>query len=357
MIGRTLYRLHRLHRLYRVHRFRVLAAIAWVAAASAHAGVNSPPPLQFRDMGECKLESGQSIRDCRIGFRIFGHLNADKRNAVLFPSWFGGTSEDIAEKYVGPQAMVDSEKYFVIAVDTFGNGVSSSPSNSAPQADAAFPRVSIRDMVRMQQRLLREQFGLTHLHAVVGVSMGGMQALQWAVTDPDAMDKIVAIAASPRLATYDLVLWDTFTRVYEEAIACQCARPLAILSGTRFLMAGPDAQAAQTPAADKDNVRLQIARQAPVPNGMAYDRIVQLQAMIGHDISRGDDSLESAAKRVRAQVMIVAGRKDDIVTPGPVLSFAPWVHAEVIESPLCGHDIPRCDGERIQPAVRAFLAR
>src|SRR5271155_4788943 len=85
--------------------------------------------LQFAELGNCKLDSGQQITGCRLGYRTWGKLNADGSNAVLFPTWFTGTSAQLGGN-VGAHKLVDPAKYFMIAVDALGDGVSSSPSNS-----------------------------------------------------------------------------------------------------------------------------------------------------------------------------------------------------------------------------------
>src|SRR5262245_12313351 len=83
---------------------------------------------QFARLGDFKLESGEVIRDCRVGYRTFGHLSADKSNVIVFPTWASGTTEQLKSN-IGAGKLIDSEKYFVVAVDALGNGVSSSPSN------------------------------------------------------------------------------------------------------------------------------------------------------------------------------------------------------------------------------------
>lgn len=77
--------------------------------------------------------------------------------------------------------MVDPAKWFLIAVDALGDGVSSSPSNSETQHGPAFPAFNTRDMVDAEYRMVTETFGIKHLHAVMGVSMGGMQTFEWMV--------------------------------------------------------------------------------------------------------------------------------------------------------------------------------
>ena len=124
--------------------FRILAVL--ISALMLLPGaVKADGEMQYADLGECPLEGGQTIRDCRVGFRTFGALNAEKSNAVLFATWLSGTTGDLAALgYIGPGKMADSSKYFIIAVDAFGNGVSSSPSNSkgqpGPKASTAMPR-------------------------------------------------------------------------------------------------------------------------------------------------------------------------------------------------------------------------
>jgi homoserine O-acetyltransferase/O-succinyltransferase len=311
---------------------------------------------QFINMGECQLESGEKIQDCKIAYTTVGSLNKDRSNAILFPTWYGGKSSDIL-KYLAPDLLVDTSKHFVIVVDSFGNGVSSSPSNSATQSGAAFPAVTIRDMVRMQKRLLNEHFKLDKLHAVVGISMGAMQALEWAVREPDFANKFVAIAGSPRLAPFDIVFWETTERLLQTVIDCKCQRPMAILSGMRFLMQGADYQATNAPHETLNKIRSDIEK-SNMPEALAHDRLLQMRAMVTHDVSKdyGGD-LGVAAKRVGKKLMVLAGNKDSVVTPQPVLAFAKLGGAEALEFPTCGHDIPRCSANLINPAVRDFLAR
>jgi homoserine O-acetyltransferase len=103
---------------------------------------------------------------------------------------------------IGPGLALDPEKYFIVSTELFGNGHSSSPSNAAAPLDGPrFPVVTIRDNVEIVYRLLTEGLDITHLRAVVGFSMGAMQAFQWGVSHPDFVERIIPICGNAK--SYD----------------------------------------------------------------------------------------------------------------------------------------------------------
>jgi len=171
-----------------------IAVLAFLLAAAVPAVAHGPndPPHQSYAMGDLKLESGEVIRDFSISYVTHGTLNADRSNAILMVTAIGGNHHRI-DYLIGPGRALDPAKYFIIATDAIGNGLTSSPSNSKAQPRTQFPRFNIRDMVTSQHRLVTEKLGIRHLVTVVGASMGGMQALQWAVSYPDMMDSVVPI--------------------------------------------------------------------------------------------------------------------------------------------------------------------
>ena len=162
---------------------------------------------RMANLGRCTLESGAAIESCQIGYRTFGRLNAAQDNAVLVPTWLYGNTADLLNLFgdgSSPTHLIDTGKFFGIAIDAFGDGVSSSPSNSTTQQGPAFPAFTTRDMVEAEYRVVTEVLGLKHLHAVVGLSMGGEQTFVWAVTHPAFFDLAVPILGTPRLTSYDL---------------------------------------------------------------------------------------------------------------------------------------------------------
>ena len=150
------------------------------------------PPHQSFGEGDLKLESGEMIRDFSIAYVTHGKLNEKKSNAILMVTALGGNHHRI-DFLIGPGKALDTDKYFIVCTDAIGNGLSTSPSNSKMQPRMSFPKYAIRDMVESQYRLLKEKLGIDHVVAVIGPSMGGMQALQWAVSHPDFMDALVAM--------------------------------------------------------------------------------------------------------------------------------------------------------------------
>ncbi len=168
----------------------VVFAAALAAPAFGH-GPNDPPHQSFA-MGDFKLESGQAIRDFSISYVTHGTLNANKSNAVLMVTAISGNHHRI-DYLIGPGRALDPAKYFIVATDAIGNGLTSSPSNSKAQPGMQFPKFNIRDMVNSAQRLVKEKFGIEQLVTVIGASMGGMQVLQFGVSYPDMAQSLVAI--------------------------------------------------------------------------------------------------------------------------------------------------------------------
>ena len=173
------------------HFLGVFLALIFCSASSL-AHKDTEPPHQTYSEGNLPLENGSTIENFKISYTTQGTLNADKSNAILMVTAIGGNHHRI-DYLIGPGKALDTDKYFVICTDAIGNGLTTSPSNSQTQANISFPEFNIRDMVNSQYRLVTEQLGINKLVAVVGASMGGMQALQWAVSYPNAMQSVVPI--------------------------------------------------------------------------------------------------------------------------------------------------------------------
>ena len=215
-------------------------------------------------------------------------------------------------------------------------------------------------MVETEHRLLTEKLGLKHVHAVIGMSMGGMQAFQWIVSYPDFMDVAVSIVGSPKLTSYDMMLW----RTEEQAMLSDPAYAGGRYSGNPTLrivqlihnlnLTTPEFRVRSTsPSAfERFFQETQAASSgASDPNDSRW----QMHAMLAQDIGRGS-SLESAAAKVKARVLIVSSRQDHIVNPIPAINFAPLIHAKLlILEGDCGHLAAVCEASAVRPAISGAL--
>ncbi|MEO0575342.1 MAG: alpha/beta fold hydrolase [Pseudomonadota bacterium] len=311
--------------------------------------------LHIATLGRCTLESGASIEACEIGYRVIGERNAAGDNVILFPTWFGGTSEALVPIIKG--GFVDTSKYQVVLIDALANGVSSSPSNNAA-ADGAFPVVTIQDMVDTQHRLATQVLGVTHVHAVMGISMGGMQTYEWGVRYPQFMDRLIPIIGSPRLGSYDIALWHTHASAQSMFRDCQCDTAVEIIAGLGVLI-----------GSTRDKVLADTARGAVVADIAAsataraltvsgsWNTTRQLEAMMAHDISNDvDGSMAGAAEVLRAPLLSIVAGTDHVVVPEPAITFSEIDKSEVVVlNSDCGHGAVGCESAQVSAAIAAFL--
>ena len=174
-------------------------------------------PHRVAALGDLALESGELIRDFHQSYVTHGTLNSERTNAILVCASLTGNHHRL-DFLIGPGRALDPARSFIVAIDPIGNGLSTSPSSSVSQPGMRFPRFSVRDMVRAQHQLLTERLGVDSLHAVVGASMGGMQALQWAVSHLDFMRCCVAMTPMAKTSPWAALVTET-------ARACLMADP------------------------------------------------------------------------------------------------------------------------------------
>ena len=141
-----------------------------------------------------KLKS-QKVVDLNLSYLAFGNLNDNKSNVVLYPTRYAGTHLE-QEYLIGKDQQINPDNYFIIIPNMFSNGVSTSPSNSpSPLNGPNFPLITIQDNVSAQYQLLKEVFNIEKIKLIVGWSMGGQQAYQWAAQYPKMVENIVAMCA------------------------------------------------------------------------------------------------------------------------------------------------------------------
>jgi homoserine O-acetyltransferase len=150
-------------------------------------------------------ESGVTLPQAQVVYGTYGHLNADRSNAVLLPSHYMADFHGY-EWLIGSGQALDPSQLFLVTTELFGSGGSSSPSNTPePFHGPRFPVTTIRDNVQAVHKLLTEELKITHLRAVIGFSMGAQQAFQWAVSYPDFADRIVATSGTAKTYPHGIV--------------------------------------------------------------------------------------------------------------------------------------------------------
>jgi homoserine O-acetyltransferase len=179
----------------------VLLVLARVLAAQAPA---APERHEFV-ISEFHTEGGVTLPKARVVYGTYGKLNAEGSNAVLLPSHYMANLRGY-EWLIGPGKALDPGRLFLVTSELFGNGSSSSPSNTPePYHGPRFPVMTIRDNVEAVHRLLTEELKIRHLRAVIGFSMGAQQAFQWAVSYPDFADRIVATSGTAKTYPHGVV--------------------------------------------------------------------------------------------------------------------------------------------------------
>ena len=157
------------------------------------------------DLGDVTLQGGATLRDAKLAYKTYGELNADKSNAIVYPTWYSGFHWD-NEWLIGEDMALDPRKYFIIVPNMLGNGLSSSPSNTPPPYNQArFPNVTFYDQVQQQHKLVTEHFGIETLPLVTGWSMGAGQTYQWAVSFPDMVQRACPFCGSSKTSEHNIV--------------------------------------------------------------------------------------------------------------------------------------------------------
>jgi homoserine O-acetyltransferase/O-succinyltransferase len=212
------------------HIVVVLTAISLVLGSVASHAQSSDLIVEKKtfELPSYTTVAGETIKSVKIGWEAAGTLNADKSNAILVTHYFTGTShafgkyapaDKIAgywDAIIGPGKAIDTNKYYVLSSDTLvilnakqSNVVTTGPASINPETGKpyamSFPVVSIKDFVRVQKALI-DSLGIKKLKAVAGLSMGGLQAYEWAQSYPDSVDRIVSVVAAASAEPF-LIAW------------------------------------------------------------------------------------------------------------------------------------------------------
>ena len=318
-------------------------------------------------LGDVALQSGEMLADAQLAYQTYGQLNAAGDNAVLLPTFYTGTHLR-NEGFFGAGRAIDPARHFIVSVNLFGNGLSSSPSNASPGcAGADFPLVTLHDNIRCQHRLLTEELGVARLALVAGWSMAGCQAFHWACQYPDMVAAILPFCASARTSPHNWVFLEGVKAALQADGAFAGGRytapPVAGLKAFARVYAGW----AYSQTFYRDGLYRQLGFDSPEAlladweqdhlRWDANDLLAKLRAWQHADISRNDrhhGDFAAALKSIRAKTVIIACSDDLYFPPADNASEAEHIpdgELRVYDSPW-GHCVASPGNE---PAFADFL--
>ena len=159
----------------------------------------------YFDLGNFELQSGSVLSNATLAYKTYGTLSSARDNVILLPTFYTG-SHIRNEGFFGTGRAIDPARHFIVSVNMFGNGISSSPSNTpVPQNGADFPSITLFDNISAQHHLLANVVGVSRIALVTGWSMAGCQAYQWGAQYPDMVDAILPFCASAKTAEHNWV--------------------------------------------------------------------------------------------------------------------------------------------------------
>ncbi|WP_206935408.1 alpha/beta fold hydrolase [Roseococcus thiosulfatophilus] len=268
-------------------------------------------------LGDFPLHRGGVLPDAKLAWRSHGTLSPARDNVVLYPTSYSAQHPDL-EWLIGPEGVLDPTRWFIVIPNMFGNGLSTSPSNSAHWPDV----VTSWDNVAAQKRLMEEVFGVTHLHAVYGWSMGAQQAYHWAAAYPEAVSRIIVNCGSARTSVHNRIFLQSLIAVLEAAPEYEgngrfSAQPTRAMNAfgriyaswalsQDFYRANLHLTALGAPDLETFLRRDWVERFSRRP---AEDLLAHLRTWEAGDIADGGD-LPAALRAIQARVLLMPGETD-----------------------------------------------
>lgn len=327
-----------------------------------------------------RLESGVELPRLEIAYNTYGTMNPDRSNVVWVCHALTANS-DVADWWphtVETGCFLDPAKWFVVCANILGSHygttgpLSVNPATGAPYY-GDFPDFTIRDMVAVH-RVLADALGIGRIHALVGSSVGGFQAVEWAVNEPERFDKLVLIATAPVATPWAIAIDETQRMAIEADPTYGERRPDAAMAGLAAARAiglltyrGGEGynltqretepgkllpRAAHRPCSYQQYQGLKLCRRY---NAYSYVKI--LDAFDTHDVGRSRGGLEKALSRISAQTMTVGITTDMIFPPAEMRRLAaaiPGAAYEELASDF-GHDGFLVEHQRLNDILTKFL--
>lgn len=339
----------------------------------------------YRHDGPFRLESGICLPELEIAYHTYGKLSPERDNVVWVCHALTANS-DVADWWphtVGPDRFLDPEKFFVVCANIIGSCYGTTgPLSVLPGCHRAyyadFPAISMRDIVEAH-RILAEHLGIERIHGLAGASVGGFQAIEWAVAEPWRFDRLILIATSAKASPWTIAINETqrmaikadpaYGEYRSDAAAdgLAAARAIGLLTyrGPQgYNITQQDAEPCQPdePAAPHHRAcTYQQYQGAKLVNRFnAYSYVSILDSFDTHDVGRGRGGVEKALERLAAgqlAVKVVGLSTDLVFTPPEMERLAemiPGAQYHVIHSEF-GHDGFLVEHEQLNKILLPFL--
>ena len=289
---------------------------------------------KFNYQQEFVLESGNKLPHLEIGFHTYGRLNKSKDNVVWVCHALTANSDvcDWWKGLFGDGYYFNPDEHFIVCANILGsnygtsNPLSINPVNGQPYY-LAFPEISVRDMVKAHQ-LLAEHLGISNIHIVIGGSLGGQQAMEWGIIEPERIKNLILIATNARHSPWGIA----FNESQRLAIATdrsffanqpdggakglKVARSIALLSYRGYKTYSITQQ-------EEDDKKIDDFKAASYQNYQgeklvkrfnAYSYWYLTKVMDSHNVGRGRNGVEKALSLIKAKTLVI-GLKSDLLFP------------------------------------------
>lgn len=303
---------------------------------------------QFKYNQSFPLECGQSLSSLEIAYHTYGKLNEAKDN-VIYVCHALTANADVSNWWpgmVGEGLIFDTNKYFIVCANLLGSCYGTTgPASINPETNGkfgrSFPLVTVRDLVKAHQ-LLAAHLQLKSIHLLFGGSLGGQQAIEWAISQPSFIKNLFVIATNPRHSAWGIAFNEAQRMALDAGEkGLEAARAIAMLSYRNYTMY----ENTQTDIEDKiDGFRAASYQQyqgLKLKKRFDADSYYTLsKAMDSHHVGRGRNSMHEALAQIKAKTLVV-GISSDILFPVKEQEFLaqniPGAALEIISSDY-GHD-------------------
>jgi homoserine O-acetyltransferase/O-succinyltransferase len=333
----------------------------------------------FSYTDEFLLESGRSLPGFQLFYTTWGTLNEDRSNVIWVCHAFTGNAfvKDWWDGLFGEGKTFDPAKHFIVCANSLGScygstgPLSLNPDTGKPYYHA-FPTLSVLDTVKAFE-ILRQELGIEQIQVLIGASLGGQQALEWAIEYPEVTKRLVQVAANARQTPWAIAFNETQRMAIEQDVTWQLdtddaglqgmrtARAIALLSYRTYKAYN---QAQRDPSEERKRhyraatyQQYQGEKLAQRFNAFSYWQLTKM--MDHHHVGRNRGSLEEALRRVQAETLII-GVDTDVLFPVNEQRFVARhisnVTLEIIHSPA-GHDGFLLETTHISQALDTFLQK